>query len=106
MFWKNSFHKDNRNRPVGRIVAETKLADSSNLSLEMIQAGYAWHYTSYSKDTAMDHTETLAGKNKRGFGRIHRPRLPGSYENKIKERQQIKILRMTYDEQSHWPFLE
>lgn len=41
----------------GRSVSQTFLADGTDVSFEMIKAGYAWHYKKYSKDKTYTNAE-------------------------------------------------
>lgn len=50
-----------------RLVARAFLEDGRDLSAEMIKAGMAWHYKTYSQDPVLAQLETEAQKNKTGL---------------------------------------
>lgn len=54
--------RDNYGRMIGRVyVGET------DVSLELVRAGLAWHYKRYSKDTLLSDAEVTARRNKVGL---------------------------------------
>ncbi len=60
----------------GRIVGRTYLADGTDVSLEMIKAGYAWHYKKFSRDPILAKLEINARKNKVGLWQENEPLAP------------------------------
>lgn len=50
-----------------RIVAFTYLADSTEVSAEMLKAGMAWHFKKYNSDPELAKLEVEARKAKRGL---------------------------------------
>jgi len=46
------------------------------LSLEMIRAGYAWHFKKYSSDTVLSDAEIKARQNKTGLWSEANPETP------------------------------
>ncbi len=51
----------------GRYIADSYLPDGRSLSLEMIRAGYAWHFKKYSSDKVLSDAEIKARQNKAGL---------------------------------------
>lgn len=51
----------------GRIVAEVFLPDGSSLNMQLVQAGYAWQYTYYSKSVEMTQAQAAAKAARRGL---------------------------------------
>lgn len=51
----------------GRTVGEIILPDGRNLGYELVKAGFAWHYTAYSKDPELARLEAEARLEKRGL---------------------------------------
>jgi micrococcal nuclease len=51
----------------GRFIADGYLKNGRSLSLEMIRAGYAWHFKKYSSDTILSDAEIKAKQNKLGL---------------------------------------
>jgi len=60
----------------GRYIADGYLPDGRSLSLEMIRAGYAWHFKKYSSDTVMSDAEIKARQNKTGLWSEPNPEAP------------------------------
>ena len=51
----------------GRYIADGYLKDGHSLSLEMIKAGYAWHFKKYSRDTILSDAEIKAKQTQSGL---------------------------------------
>ena len=51
----------------GRIVARTYLEDGTDVSLEMIKAGLAWHYKKFNKESQLADIEKQAMRQKLGL---------------------------------------
>jgi micrococcal nuclease len=51
----------------GRYIADGFLPDGRSLSLEMIRAGYAWHFKKYSSDAVLSDAEIKARQKKAGL---------------------------------------
>lgn len=51
----------------GRIIAEIFTSDGKNINKEMVQLGYAWHYTKYSDDILYQNLQHEAQAQKRGL---------------------------------------
>lgn len=66
----------------GRIVADVILPDGSNLSLELVKAGLAWHYKHFSKSKNLEDAENEARENKRGLWIDPDPVPPWEYRKK------------------------
>jgi micrococcal nuclease len=60
----------------GRIVGKTFLKDGTDVSLEMIKAGFAWHYKKFSSDPILAKLENNARKNKLGLWQENEPLAP------------------------------
>ena len=60
----------------GRYIADGYLKDGHSLSLEMIKAGYAWHFKKYSKDSVLDKAEIKARDQKLGLWADVNPEAP------------------------------
>lgn len=66
-FGKNVTVKTVKIDHYGRTVARIILPSGSDVSSEMIRAGYAWHYKKYSTDSVLAKLELIARTNKRGL---------------------------------------
>jgi micrococcal nuclease len=66
----------------GRTVADVFISDS-DIGLEMIRAGMAWHFVKYSNDPAYKEAEQLARRNKVGLWGLPNPIPPWNYRNKV-----------------------
>ncbi|MBO9154973.1 thermonuclease family protein [Chitinophaga sp. GCM10012297] len=51
----------------GRTVAEVFLPDGSSLNMQLVQAGYAWQYTFYSKSEEMTAAQAAAKAARKGL---------------------------------------
>ena len=74
--------KDRYGRSIGK-VSTSKFKD---VNLEMIKAGYAWHYKEYNDDKTYASAEISARKNKRGLWRDKNPIKPQDFR-KIKRQK-------------------
>lgn len=71
---------DNYGRMIGRVyVGET------DVSLELVRAGLAWHYKKYSKETLLSDAEVVARRNRTGLWSDHNPIPPWSYRHRGKQ---------------------
>ncbi len=59
-----------------RYIADGYLPDGRSLSLEMVRAGYAWHFKKYSSDPALAKAETEARQQKFGLWLDPNPEAP------------------------------
>lgn len=59
----------------GRILADVYL-DSVHVNYHMVEAGYAWHFTRYSKDLEFSIAEDLARQKKKGLWKGGKPEAP------------------------------
>jgi len=72
--------RDNYGRMIGRIyVGET------DVSLELIRAGLAWHYKKYSKETQLSDAEVVARRNRTGLWTDPNPVPPWSFRRQAKQ---------------------
>ncbi len=60
----------------GRYIADGYLPDGRSLSLEMIRAGYAWHFKKYSSDSVLSEAEIKAKKKRAGLWVDPNPEAP------------------------------
>jgi micrococcal nuclease len=60
----------------GRYIADGYLPDGRSLSLEMIKAGYAWHFKKYSSDAILSNAELKARQQKAGLWADANPEAP------------------------------
>ena len=60
----------------GRYIADGYLKDGHSLSMEMIKAGFAWHFKKYSKDEVLDKAEIKAREEKLGLWADANPEAP------------------------------
>lgn len=60
----------------GRIVAKTYLPDGREASVEMVKAGFAWHFKKYDNTPAFAKLELYARKNKLGLWADNEPIAP------------------------------
>jgi endonuclease YncB( thermonuclease family) len=68
----------------GRYIADSYLPDGRSLSLEMIRAGYAWHFKKYSGDTILSNAEIKARQQHIGLWVDTKPETPWDYRLKRK----------------------
>jgi endonuclease YncB( thermonuclease family) len=67
---------DNYGRMIGRVfIGET------DLSLELVRAGLAWHYKRYSKETQLSDAEVEARRNRRGLWADETPVAPWAFRH-------------------------
>lgn len=69
-----SFGKDRYGRTLGIVECEGK-----NLNLELVKAGWAWHYKYYSDDPELAAAETAARKAGLGIWKNENPQAPWDY---------------------------
>lgn len=69
----------NRKDQYGRIVADVYLADGTHVNAQIVKAGFAWHYKTYSDDATLARLETVARKEKRGLWQDAHPQPPWEY---------------------------
>lgn len=69
----------NRKDQYGRIVADVYLADGTHVNAQIVKAGFAWHYKTYSDDVSLARLETAARKEKRGLWQEANPQPPWDY---------------------------
>ncbi len=67
----NYVKKDRYNRVLGEVYINDLF-----INLEMIRAGYAWHFTRFSDDKTMREAEELARQDKRGLWQGKDPKAP------------------------------
>lgn len=60
----------------GRMVARVRLSDGRDISEQMLIAGMAWHYKSYSKDRKLAAFEDYARKKRLGLWKDAKPIAP------------------------------
>lgn len=63
----------------GRILGEVMLPNRKILNRELVRAGYAWHYTRYSKDRTLAELEAEARKAERGLWQESNPVSPWEF---------------------------
>jgi endonuclease YncB( thermonuclease family) len=63
----------------GRILGEVQLPSGKVLNEELLRAGYAWHYTQYSKDRKLAALEQEAREAGRGLWRERDPEPPWEF---------------------------
>ena len=63
----------------GRTVAEVSLPDGSDLNMQLVQAGYAWQYTYYSKSVEMTQAQASAKAARRGLWQHAHPIEPWAW---------------------------
>jgi len=63
----------------GRILGEVLLPSGKVLNEELVRAGYAWHYTQYSKDRTLAELEEEARKARRGLWQERDPVAPWEF---------------------------
>ena len=68
---------DQYGRPVARVVV-----DGADLSLELVKAGLAWHYATYSSDPVLAAAELKARQSKIGLWSMSDPTPPWVYRRK------------------------
>jgi endonuclease YncB( thermonuclease family) len=62
-----------------RTVAEVSLPDGSDLNMQLVQAGYAWQYTYYSKSVEMTQAQASAKAARRGLWQDAHPIEPWAW---------------------------
>lgn len=66
----------------GRSVAKVSTSAVEDVNLEMIKAGYAWHYTDYSNDELYSGAESKAREDKVGLWQDPNPIRPQDFRKK------------------------
>jgi len=51
----------------GRTLGEVRLPDGGSLNELLVEEGWAWHYTRYSKDQRLAEREATARRSRRGL---------------------------------------
>lgn len=67
-------HKDTYGRTVATVFVE-----NNNINLEMVKAGYAWHYDRYNKSNVYAKAQQYAKENKLGLWQQENPIEPSQY---------------------------
>lgn len=84
----------------GRTVGEILLPGGLSLNRQMVEDGYAWHYTQYSKDPALAQSERAARSAKRGLWQEKNPEPPWEY------RQRRTSLKKSSEDDLFGPLLD
>lgn len=71
----------------GRILGEVLLPNGKNLNEELLENGYAWHYSRYSQSRKFDQLESSARKEKRGLWQDKDPIPPWEFRQNKKAYQ-------------------
>lgn len=66
----------------GRFVAKVSTSSVEDVNLEMIKAGYAWHYTDYSNDELYSVAESKAREDRVGLWQDPDPIRPQDFRKK------------------------
>jgi micrococcal nuclease len=66
----------------GRILGDVQLPGGKSLNQELLRAGYAWHYTKYSKDRTLAELEEEARQAQRGLWQDRDPIPPWEFRKK------------------------
>lgn len=69
----------------GRTVGEVTLPDGKSLNRLLVEAGYAWWYRSYSRDSSLGELEAQARKERRGLWADKNPQPPWEYREHERE---------------------
>ena len=70
----------------GRSIGKVSTSRFKDVNLEMIKAGYAWHYKEYNDDKTYASAEVSARKNKKGLWQDKNPVKPQDFR-KIKRQK-------------------
>ena len=73
----------------GRLLAEVRLPEGRSLNRELVQAGYAWWFRSYSMDRRLAALETDARAARAGLWTDHHPVPPWEWRRTIKGRRLV-----------------
>lgn len=71
----------------GRTVAKTYIPGTSELGLQMIEAGFAWHFKRYSSNRILADAETVARDSKAGLWSDAMPVAPWDWRRKSKKKK-------------------
>lgn len=74
----------------GRYVAKVK-CNSQDVCAQMLQAGYAWHYTQYSNNQYYADLQKEAHKGRRGLWVDKKPQAPWDYRKLQKDKYSEKL---------------
>ena len=66
----------------GRSIGKVSTAKFKDVNLEMIKAGYAWHYKEYNQDKSYASAETNARKKRLGLWQDKNPVYPQNFRKK------------------------
>lgn len=69
----------------GRSIGKVSTAQIKDVNLEMIKAGYAWHYKEYNQDKSYASAETNARKKRLGLWQDKNPVYPQNFRKKKKK---------------------
>lgn len=69
----------------GRTVATVYNSRGQNVNLEMVKAGYAWHYVKYSQDKALFLAEQEARMKRRGLWAGANAEAPWQYRKRMRQ---------------------
>lgn len=78
VFGKDVLVKEKEQDKYGRTVA-TVFVGEKNLNLELVKAGFAWHYKEYSKDKSLANAEKEAREKKVGLWAMENPVPPWEF---------------------------
>lgn len=73
----------------GRIIGTVKLENGNLLNQELVNAGMAWRYTSYSKDAIIDKLEESAKRRRVGLWAAPSPIPPWQWRKDKRERTKL-----------------
>ena len=73
--------------PRGRTIANVFLPDGTNLAVQLLEQGLAWHYTVYSNSKELDAIEKKARDQKKGLWVQENPVAPWKYREQQKEQK-------------------
>lgn len=76
-----------------RVIADVYV-EKESINLKMVENGFAWHFTKYSKDSNLARAEETARKKKSGIWKMKNPEAPWNFRKpakKTKPDQQKKV---------------
>lgn len=73
----------------GRSIGKVSTAKVKDVNLEMIKAGYAWHYKEYNKEKSYASAEINARKRKLGLWQDKNPIKPQSFRKAKRKKKRV-----------------
>lgn len=81
-FGQNVLLKGGKKDRYGRLISEVETANGTNVNLQLVRNGHAWHFTKYSKSQQFAQAERQARQEKRGLWSLPSPVPPWEFRKR------------------------